>query len=467
MRHVATADIEASDLPDWMDRHHVEVIRTHATNLDGIALGKYIKRQTFLDSLPAGHAIADVALALDLDGVPYTTLWHPYRNAVLGDLMLQPDLGTLLTDGHDPDLAHVICNFVSISGEPIELCPRTLLGGQVDALATAGFEAKVAFELEFFLFEEDFASARAQGFQNLTPMASRPQHSVYQTRAALAAKPFMDVLTKRLNWRDIAWEAWNAEAAPGQIELNLSPTSPVQAADALVRTRQILYETAQELGCSVTCMPCPLAHESSGLHIHQSLYHRDAATPRPAFESSDGQLNHTMQSWLGGLMQTLPGAVSLLCPSVNAYRRFEPFSAVPVTPTWGVENKSAAIRVVERGAQTRIEHRVASSEANPYLALAAILAGGLGGVTGDISPPPPTQTLAWGLPPDVPRLPGSLSSAFRATARDELLRDQLGGGFVDYWCGTREQEWLRSHQAGAVADDAPSAWELERYFGLF
>ena len=466
MRHVAPDDIQAADLTDWMDRHHVEVIRTHATNLDGVALGKYLKREKFLGSLPDGHAIADVALAMDLDGVPFSTLWHPYRHAVLGDLMLQPDLRTLLTDGHDPDLAHVICNFVSLAGEPIELCPRTLLGGQVDALNAAGFESRVAFELEFFLFEEDFATARAQGFQNLTPVTNRPQHSVFQTRAAQAAKPFMDVLTKRLNWRDIAWEAWHAEAAPGQIELNLVPAAPVAAADALVRARQLLYETAQELGCSVTCMPCPLAHESSGLHIHHSLY-RQAAAPVPAFETNAGNLNDTMRFWLGGLMQSLPGAVSLLCPSVNAYHRFEPFSAVPVTQTWGVENKSAAIRVVERGANTRIEHRVASSEANPYLALGAILAGGLAGLAGEINPPAATNNLAWGLPDAVPRLPRTLSSAFRATARDTLLRDQLGSGFVDYWCGTREQEWLRCHQAEAITSDAPSAWELERYFGLF
>ena len=92
MRHVAPLDIKAADLPDWMDRHHVEVIRTQATNLDGVVLGKHLKREKFLNSLPEGHTVADVALALDLDGVPYTTLWHPYRHSVMGDVLLRPCL---------------------------------------------------------------------------------------------------------------------------------------------------------------------------------------------------------------------------------------------------------------------------------------------------------------------------------------------------------------------------------------
>ena len=464
MRHVAPLDIKAADLPDWMDRHHVEVIRTQATNLDGVVLGKHLKREKFLNSLPEGHTVADVALALDLDGVPYTTLWHPYRHSVMGDVLLRPDLGTLLTDGRDPDLGHVICNFTSITGKPIELCPRTLLATQVDALARAGLEARVALELEFFLFEEDHARARTLGYQGLTPVTSRPQHSVYQTRAALAAKPFMDALTKRLNWRDIQWEAWNAEAAPGQIELNLAPADPVAAADALIRARQLLYETALELGCSVTCMPCPIAHESSGLHIHHSLQRGGD----PAFEIDANGLNNTLQAWLGGLLKTLPSAVSILCPTINAYRRFEPFSAVPVTPTWGVENKSAAIRVVaSHPRQTHVEHRVASAEANPYLAIAAILAGGLAGLDHSLEAPPECTSLAWGLPPDAERLPSSLSEAFRQTLASDLLRAGLGDGFINYWCGTREHEWLRYHQASDAPENGPSAWELERYFALF
>ena len=464
MRHVAPADITAADLPDWMDRHHVDIIRTEATNLDGISFGKYVKREKFLGALPVGHAVADVALALDMEGVPLTTLWHPYRSAVLGDVVLRPDLTTLLTDGRDPDLAHVICDVTAVDGSPIELCPRTLLKHQQAALRDAGYEAKVAFELEFCLFREDFDTARARGFKDLTPAGARPQNGVYHTRAALAGKPFMDALVKRLNWRDIAWEAWNAEASTGQFELNFAPASPVTAADQLIRARQLLYEVAQDLDCSVTVMPSPSAHTASGLHIHHSLQRNGEA----AFAASGGQLNETMQHWLGGLMATLPGAVSLLCPTINAYRRFEPFSAVPVTPTWGVENKSTAIRVVERSAtQTRIEHRVASSEANPYLAVATILAGGLAGLSGQLAPPEPCDDLAWGLPAHVPRLPASLAQAFAATGNCAQLAAQLGDGFISYWCGTREHEWLRFHHAGGDTGAAPTDWELERYFALF
>lgn len=448
-----------------MDRHHVEVVRTHASTLDGVAIGKYLKRETFIAALPAGHAVADMVLALDMGGVPYPALWHHSRNAVLGDILLRPDLSTLLTDGTDKNLGHVICDFTTAAGEPVELCARTQLRQATARLEDAGYEARVGFELEFFVFEESFREARAKGHHNLTPLAARPGHAVYQLRAAQAGRSFMDIVLKRLNWRGIRWEGWSSEASAGQFELNFAPMAPLVAADAVVSTRQVLYEVALEIGCSVTFMPQPVAGESSGMHIHHCLLNRGDNTP--AFASADGSRTEAMDHWIGGLMATLPGATSFFCPSINAYRRLQPFAAVPVTPTWGEENKSAALRIISRSpAQARIEHRVGAADLNPYLALAAIFAGGLAGLENRTSPPPEFKGLAWGLPPEADRLPASLSLAFAATHDDLLLRSALGDSFINYWVGTREHEWLRFHQVGGDSGSTPTEWELGRYFDL-
>jgi glutamine synthetase len=175
-----------------------------------------------------------------------------------------------------------------------------------------------------------------------------------------------------------------------------------------------------------------------------------------------------MRHWIGGLIATAPGAVSILAPTVNSYRRMVGFAAAPTTPTWGEENKSTALRVISRSEKlTRIEHRVGSSDVNVYLALAVILAGGLAGIEGAIEPPPEHRGLAWGEPPGFAQLPSSISSAADELEHDKLLGEVLGDAFVDYWLHGRRWEWLMFHTGGGDAEaTAVTEWELNRYFEL-
>jgi glutamine synthetase len=164
----------------------------------------------------------------------------------------------------------------------------------------------------------------------------------------------------------------------------------------------------------------------------------------------------------------MPGAVSVLAPTINSYRRMVGFAAAPTTPTWGEENKSTALRVISRSEKlARIEHRVASADVNVYLALAVILAGGLAGLDRAIEPPAEHPGLAWGEPPGTLQLPASISRAADELERDPLLADVLGHPFVDYWLGGRRWEWLMFHTAGGdeVATTVTD-WELNRYFEL-
>src|SRR5205085_6588944 len=150
----------------------------------------------------------------------------------------------------------------------------------------------------------------------------------------------------------------------------------------------------------------PTDDYGNGMHVHHSLRREGNA----AFfdEQADDRRSSTMRHWIGGLVATMPAAVSLLDPTVNSYRRMVGFAAAPTTPTWCEENKSTALRVISRSEKlARIEHRVASADVNVYLALAVILAGGLAGIDGAIEPPPEHAGLAWGEPPGSPKLPAS------------------------------------------------------------
>jgi glutamine synthetase len=333
-------------------------------------------------------------------------------------------------------------------------------------LAHAGYEMKATFELEFYLFNESYDSIRRKKYRNLQGVSATSLANIYLLRNAYHAAPFMKEVIKRLEWKGIAWEGWNDEGGVGQVELNLEPTSPVTAADTVVRAKQILYEVAVDMGLAVTFMSKPGQGFGNGMHIHHSL----AKDGTPVFfdPSSDDRRSVVMHHWLAGLIETLPGAVSFLCPTINSFRRMTDFSAVPTTPDWGEQNKSTAIRTISGSEESsRIEYRIGAGDLNPYLALAVIIAGGLAGLDRQLPIPAEFTGLAWGLPDDHPRLPNTIMKAAAATSQCQALKQRLGEDFVSYWTKTRELEWLSFHtEGGDPASKVPTRWEFDRYFAL-
>lgn len=456
------------ELLEWLDRHHVDIIRTQVTSLDGPSIGKYLHREKFVKSVGAGHGISDMALAMDLSGSPHMTFWNDFRQGAFGDINIAPDIDTLITDGKDPNLGHCIGNFSGTSGTPIAICPRTALQKVVSLLDEQGLSAKASFELEFMLFKETFDEARNKGYKNLTPVAASRLPTIYMLKAAYHSKTFMDKVIERLNWQGILWEAWNDEAEPGQVELNLAPADPVKAADMVVRVKQLLYETAVDLGLSLTFMPKISNTFGSGMHIHHSLVSKE--TGEPVFyntnsESRTDLLNH----WLGGLMASLPGSISFLCPTINSFRRMVEFNAPPTRLTWGEENKSTALRMISRSpALTRIENRVPASDVNPYLALGVILASGLSGLRNNLSPPEEFKQIAWSIPDGLcEKLPNTITKAIDALEADPWLKKILGDDLVNYWAHSRRNEWIQFQtQSGDPYGSIATEWEFKRYFEL-
>lgn len=451
-------------IEEWMDRHHVEIVRTHATTLEGAAVGKYLNRPKFLKSLPNGHNIADMALAMDITGSPHMTFWHDFRRGQFGDILMRPDISSIVSDGTDPDLGHCLCDFTDVDGNDISICPRTLLKkitGEIDEL---GYTVKAAFELEFFIFRNTFDQARRREYKNLDPVTASTSSNIYLLRNAHNAKPFMDEVVKRLNWQKFPWESWSDEGGVGQVELNFSPTDPVKAADTIVRAKQLIYEVAVDLGMSVTFMASIRPGYGNGLHVHHSLQNKNGTS---AFREN-GEKTPLLNNWIAGITRTMAGATSMLCPTFNAYRRLTDFTAPPVTATWGEESKTAGLRVITRTDDlARIEHRLPSGDANPYLVLAAILGGGLAGARKNLTPPEELQIVGWGLPEDVPRLPDSIMGAAEALATDTLLVETLGQDVVDYWVNTRKLEWLNFHsECGDIEAKTSTQWEYNRYFEL-
>jgi glutamine synthetase len=434
------------------------MVRLEATTLDGPVVGKHLSPEKFKHCLPEGVCLADFVLGMDLAGTPQLGWWGDWRQPNLGDMYLRPDLSTGAPVPREPGMVSFLGTFTHVDGAPLPVCPRTLLKRQQERLSTLGYEARCAFELEFFLYEDALDVARHQKFKDLTPLGGEGHKMVYLTQRSPEYLPILRSATERLEAMGIPWEAFNDEAAPGQFELNLAPADPVTTADRTIRAKRALRDAAYEHGRSVTFMARPSPVYGSGLHLHLSLW-RDGA---PAFAAGADLLHH----WVGGCLATVNGATSIYTPTINSFRRQVDFAAVPTTPTWGEENKGAAFRTITRsGSLARVEHRCASADANPYLVLATVMASGITGIEERIEPPPAVAHLPWGLPKDHPRLPSSITAAAEALAADERLRKTLGDAFVDHWTESRKWEWLMFHSEGGDPDaEHVTDWELQRYF---
>ncbi|MDG1907807.1 MAG: hypothetical protein P8I81_02960 [Pseudomonadales bacterium] len=455
------------DLPDWFDRHHVDIIRTHATTLDGQGAGKYIHRNKFYQSLPKGHAIADSAIAIDIAGSPHITHWHDQRVENFGDILMKPDIDTLISDGSNPALGHCIADFTTATGEELRLCPRTQLKRMIRLLSERGYCMKAAFELEFYLFDESFEDVKRKQYQQLRTIGASDKPNMYLLRNAYHAVPFMTEVIKRLEWKGIGWEAWNDEAGVGQIELNIDAGDPLTLCDNVVRAKQVLYEVALDMDMAVTFMAAPSSLFGSGMHTHHSLTTHEGA---PVFYDSEqpGNRSDLMNRWLAGQVVNLPAYVSFLSPTINSYRRFRDYSAVPMTTTWSMDNRSTALRLITSSqSATRIENRIGAADLNPYLALATTIAGGMAGLDNDLDLPAETTKLAWGTGADIERLPTTITTAIEALEKNRHLSAYLGDDFTQYWANTRRAEWLAFHTEGGDPESkSVTAWEFERYFCL-
>jgi glutamine synthetase len=441
-------------------------VRVEYVNLDGVHSGKLLSRAKFAAGLDGGWSFPDLAFGLCLGNtVQFGFDWGKWRGE-LPDVILRPDPDTYRPPVDEHGAGSVLCEFFDGEGVPLAVCPRGTLRRAQAALADRGLTAKVAFEIEATVFAEPLEAARAAGFRGLTPFGGSAGAMLVLAKSE-AYKRYMDDVTARLDAYGVAWEGWSDEAAVGQIEVNLVPAEPLAAADAVLRVKQVMREVAAERGHSVTFMSkWSSAAYGQGLHVNLSISDADS---RNLFHNDPLDGDAELGWFVNGLLATLPGATSFSMPLPTSFRRLAELEGPPTSVTWGVDNKSCAVRVVQGTPKSsRIEYRVPGGDSNPYLVLAAILAGGIWGLDQRVAPGgAPIHGLAWMRPPGtLPMLPTSIDAAADALAADPVLRAMLGDELIDYWIGTRRWEWLAFHESGAALDAEVSAWELARYFEL-
>jgi glutamine synthetase len=394
---------------------------------NGIGRGKIIRRHELLSIYRSGRHMPISILGLDVCGedVHETGLIWDQGD---GDRRAWPVPGSLVPlAGTNPPRGELFLTLYNLDGTPMTSDPRHALQRQVDAMAGEGLYPAGAFELEFFLLEnERDANGKMVPARDVLDKRRNSKTDVYSVDQLHGMLPLFNDIYAGAKAAGIKAETLISEFAPGQYELTLHYRDNVmQAADDLMRLKRLVRMHARLHGVTACFMAKPNEdYAGSGMHFHVSL--QDGQGRNVFMEAVEGEWNDTIRHAIGGLRQTMGESMLVFAPHANSWRRFASQSYAPVSPTWGVNNRSVALRIPAGDIRARrIEHRPAGVDANPYLVAATVLAGIRKGLAEKIDPGPEVTGNGYNVETDIV-MPDDWRSAIRAATASEFLKGALG-----------------------------------------
>jgi glutamine synthetase len=458
------------DLLTWVAASDLETVRVLFADQHGVLRGKTLVASAFSSVFTSGIAVPSTLLLKDTSHRTVFPVWSDEPGILsgpmqgVGDVLLVPDPASFRVLPWSPHSAWILCNVVYRDGVEIPFSSRTILQNAITRLADAGMQATIGLEVEFHVFERIDAAlehgdttnpgrpvqtrAVAQGFQFLT-----------ETRYG-EVEPLLDELRRMAQGLKLPVRSVEIEMGPSQFEFTFDPASPMQHADNMMMFRTMVKEVCAARGLHASFMAKPrLANIGAcGWHIHQSL--TESATGRNLLMPDRvGELTPQASGWIAGLLDHAAASSLLIAPTVNSYKRYQPYQLAPNRIQWGWDNRGAMVRALMMPGDkaSRIENRAPDTTANPYYAIAAQLIAGLDGIARNSTAPAPTLTPYDG---DAMHLPTSLVEAIDAFDGSELFRKALGDEAVEYLLKIKRFEWDRYLSA-------VSEWEQSEYFNLF
>ena len=407
-----------------------------ATDICGHFFGKRYPIDKLADFAAEGLAMPASMFALNTLGEPLEGIYYGIED---GD----PDghfylvAGSLaLNDWGNRPRAQMMATTCG-GAQPTHFEPRYVLQKVVDAYAARKWRPMVAFELEFYLFD---ANRDAAG---MLQIARNPKTGRKDTATVLSStrigdfEAVIDDIIRACQLQNIDTGAISSELGPGQFEINFNHHADVlRAADETCLFKRLVIETAKKHGLGASFIAKPLLeHAGNGLHMHISVVDASGKNIFAGANKAHARLYHA----IGGLLATMPAAMSFWAPNINSYRRYRGgLSCAPVSLTWGNENRTVAFRIplAKQGAW-RVENRVPGADANPYLAMAVTLAGMLHGIEQKLDPGEPTREAVAGRDE---KLPLDMRSALEATRENAALADIMGKDFIELYCHHRAAE---------------------------
>jgi len=450
--------MESDTIESLLTEHKITRIKVGGFDIDGILRGKYISREKFDSAVEKGLGFCDVIFGWDSSDALYdnvgVTGWH----TGYPDALARIDLSTFQVIPWEPGTALFLVDYFDEHGQPLAFSPREVLRRVVAKAHEMGFEPEVATEFEFFLFREDSHSIRTKHYRDLTPLS--PGMFGYSVLRTGVHSEIAHAILDSMRDYGIELEGFHTETGPGVYETAIRHDRALAAADQAALFKSGVKQVAARHGLIATFMAKWNAElpGSSG-HLHESLW--DQARTRNLFHDAGRPqgLSTLMSHFIAGQLQLMPEFAAFACPTINSYKRLVPGVWAPTNATWGIDNRTTALRTVlgPSPKSVRVEYRLSGADINPYLAIAASLASGLYGIEHRLQAPEPVRGNAYEV--KAPELPRSLDEAISLLEGSSAARELLGEEFVDHYLRTRRWE-VRQHLR-AVTD-----WERERYFEI-
>ena len=433
----------------------VDTVIVAFTDMQGRLQGKRLHAPFFLDEvLGSDTEGCNYLLAVDVEmnTVPGYALssWE----SGYGDMVFSLDLDTIRLVPWMPATAMIQCDLTAMDGTPVAESPRTILSTQVARAAAQGWAAYAGTELEFIVFDDTYEAAWNANYRGLTPAN---QYNVdYSILGTSRVEPLLRDIRNSMYAAGMVVESAKGECNLGQHEIAFRFAEVLRTADNHVVYKNGAKEIAALHGRSLTFMSKFDEREGNSCHIHLSLRGTDGAL---VFEDA-GNSEHAGRSalydhFLAGILATMAEFTLLYAPNVNSYKRFADGSFAPTTIAWGRDNRTCAVRLVGHGAGARLENRLPGGDVNPYLAIAAMLAGGLHGIEHELALEPEQVGNAY--TSGRPTVPRTLQAARDLFAGSAVARSAFGDAVVDHYVHAADTE-LAAFNA-AVTD-----WELRRGF---
>lgn len=447
--------VTIADALNLVQERGLDYVKLGLFDIDGVFRGKYVSSDKLRSALEKGFGFCDVVLGWDSNDQLYDNTqvsgWHTgYGDA---PVRILPETCRELPG------ENTVLFLVEFDGSAGEVCPRNLLRRVCDRAQRLDLSPIGSLEFEFFLFEETPHSAHEKAFRGLKPIS--PGFFGYSMLRNSVFSEFYEELLATSREMEFPLEGLHTETGPGVLEAAIEHTDALTAADRASLFKTYTKVLAQRRQWMATFMAkwSPDYPGQSG-HIHLSLQDKSGANVFYEPDQPHG-ISETMRHFIGGQQALLPELMAMIAPTVNSFTRLIPGFWAPTAATWGVENRTCALRAIPGSAKSqRVEYRITAADINPYIALAAALGSGLWGIEHRIEPDAPVEGSAYDQAFGPKRsLPRTLTEAAEALSASEAAAELFGAPFRDHFAATRiwEEREFRKH----ISD-----WELQRYFEI-
>ena len=461
---------EACALIGRLDELGIETVRVLFPDQHGILRGKTVVASALLSIFANGMAAPSTLLLKDTSNRTVFSVWEgpdshswcPMGGA--GDILMCPDPRTFRPLSWSPHSAWLLCDTFDKSGAEIEFVPRGVLRRALAKMADHDIELVVGLEVEFHVFEmADPRHEHAATTMPGQPPLTRPLDHGFQFLAEARydrLEPVMDELRRTAQALNLPVRSTEVEMGPSQFEFTFDPADPLTHADNMVMFRTMVKEVCARRGLHATFMCRPKIDNgvASGWHLHQSII-RKGSGENLFVPQTANQPTEIASQWIAGLLAHAGESCILTTPTVNGYKRYQPFQLAPDRIQWGEDNRGAMIRALMKpnDPASRIENRVAETAANPYYFFASQIVSGLAGIRQGLKAPAPVETPYNSAAASLPK---SMIAAVEAFETSSLYRSELGETFVNYVSHLKRAEWNRYLMT-------VSEWEHSEYFSLF